>query len=180
MATFSPLDKFGLLFSNPEKLFDSVRDEPWYVSLVYYVLVLLLVSALSYAGVLMLSSVGGRLGLVSSFTGMLWYPINLFLVFAYIGIVHLISMAARTQAPFSSTMKLILYSLVPFLAFSLIPLVGLLSIIYSFVLMVIGGARLHKVSHTKAFMVFVLPAIIIFLILTLLLVLLILSLRSMF
>lgn len=160
-------DKLKYLFSNPKVFFESVKAEKGIKNaLLTFVILSFSVSVINY-GMSFFSRffLPQRYGYMGYF-GLLGpafifgtFLFSLALSFAYSGIIHLIVMAFKGQGTYAETYKAYAYSMIPFMILVLIPFIGFLSIIYSFVLMIIGIAKLHNISKGKSALACLMPAI---------------------
>lgn len=87
------------------------------------------------------------------------FLISLLISFIYSGLVHAIIVAFKGEGTYLGTYRVYAYSMVPFLLLNLIPFIGFLSIIYSFILMIIGVSKLHNISKGKSALACLLPLI---------------------
>jgi len=96
--------------------------------------------------------------LLSSF-----FPLLIWLLatFTLAGLIQTIMVLFKSEGKAKDSFNVCLYSMIPFLIFSAIPLVGYLSIVYSFFLMIIGISKVHNVSKGKAALACLLPVVLV-------------------
>ena len=175
-GSFDFWDKLNYLFSNPNLFFEKIKLEKGMKNAILtFAIVGVFVDVVSYgARFIMPYGMGlfglGYLGLgyfgifrygflsIFPFVGFL---IALLISFIYSGIIHAIVIAFKGSGTFSETYKAYAYSMIPFLIIKLIPILGYLSIIYSFILMIIGVSKLHNISRGKAALACLLPVILV-------------------
>lgn len=166
-------DKLNYLFSNPNLFFEKIKPEKGIKNaLLTFVIVGFFASIVSYGisygmRFMMPHGIGYfgfpmYLGLGYGFFGI--FPLvgflsSLLISFIYAGIIHAIVTAFKGEGTYAETYKAYFYSMVPFLILKLIPIVGYLSIIYSFILMIIGVSKLQNISRGKAALACLLPVI---------------------
>ena len=174
--SFDFWDKLKYLFSNPNLFFEKIKSEKGIKNaLLTFVIVGFFASVISYGisfGTRFFLPYGrGFFGFPLGYFGLLGYgflgwlsPIigflsSILISFIYSGIIYAIIIAFKGEGTFLDTYKVYAYSMVPFLILKLIPLIGYLSIIYSFILMIIGISKLHNISKGKAALACLLPVI---------------------
>jgi hypothetical protein len=166
-------DKLKYLFSNPNLFFDKIKTERGIKnSLLMYSIIGAFFSVVSYV----LSFIGSStaltnfasMGASSGFYIMLVYAmpliffgIGVLITFLYSALIHITLIAFKSQSGYAETYKVYTYSMIPGVILSVIPLVGYISLIYSFIIMTLGISKLHNVSKGKAALAVLLPGIII-------------------
>ena len=161
-------DKLNYLLTNPNLFFEKIKSEEGMKN-AFAIFAMVSFSAgiinygVNYMMRFILPSPYGIFGyFFSGFLGL--FPLvgifmQLFMSFLYSGIIHLIIKAFKGTGSYSETYKVYAYSMIPFLVLSLIPLIGGISIVYSFVLMIIGIATVHNISKGKSALACLMPAI---------------------
>jgi len=161
-------DKLKYLLSSPNIFFDKIKSEKGIknafltlaivllsVSVVSYGISFTIFHALSYGSLFAY----GLVGFFSTTFIVISFVLSLLMSFVYSGIVHLLVIGFKGEGNYAETYKAYVYSFIPFQILILIPLVGFLSIIYSFILMIIGVAKLHNISKGKAALACLLPVV---------------------
>lgn len=92
-------------------------------------------------------------------------------VFIWTGIIHLWVKLFGGREDYTKTFQTLIYSSTPSVLFGWIPLIGDLTGIYSFVLLVIGVSEVHKMSKLKSFLIFFIPMMIFIMFVTILVIL---------
>jgi hypothetical protein len=160
-------DKIQYLFSNPNLFFENLRYENSIKNaLITYCMVSIFISAVSFLFSFTLGRMGGMMSGVFKlgFSSFMFFPFfsfifGIIMTFVYSGIVHLLVIAFKGGGNFADTYKAYTYSMVPSSILSLVPLIGFFSIIYSFVLMIIGVSKLHNISKGYAALACLLPLV---------------------
>lgn len=159
------IDKIKLIFSNPSLFFKSVNEHTISNSLIMYIIIAAILSAINIALSFVLSYGVLRqiIGIgISFFIYPVFLGIGIILTFAFAGITHLAIKLMKGEGSYVNTYNVTVYSLIPFLILSIIPIIGFLSIIYSIVLMTIGFSIQHNISKGKSVIAALMPLIIIF------------------
>lgn len=152
-------DKIKYLFSDPTLFFEKIKSEEGIKnSLMMYFLIgiiFLAIGAIFAFGMLRtITSGNNNLGWMNYA-----YPLislgtlgmGIALTFVYSGLIHLtINFIFKIPGNYKDTYNIFTYSIIPTLILSMIPLIGVLAIIYSFILMTIGLSNTYKISKTKA------------------------------
>jgi hypothetical protein len=89
----------------------------------------------------------------------LYYTILLISSFIWSSIVHLFAKLFGGNGDYSSTYRALTYSLTPFLILGWIPFLGIIFVLYSLYLSVLGISKLHEVSIIKAVITLSMPII---------------------
>ena len=154
---FGMLDKFGMIFSDPKNFFKKIKSEKNVGnSLLMYVLVSIVVgvgSFFSYS--IIMPRANMFFGIFAGFT-FSFFILGAILTFVYSGIIHLLLSFTKKDIHYVDTYNVLTYSLVPAIAFSIIPF-GSIAIIYSLVLTIIGISEVHGVSNGRASFVVLMP-----------------------
>ena len=174
MQSFGFWDKLKYLFSNPNLFFEKIKGEKGITNALLAFLIIVLSAdvvgyGMAYSIGLMMpygnffygfpsSYLFGFYGL-SYFLAIFGFLLSLLISIIYSGIIHAIVIAFKGEGTFSDTYKVYAYSVIPFQILSLIPIIGLFSIIYSFILMVIGVSKLHNISKGKSALACLMPLI---------------------
>jgi hypothetical protein len=155
-------DRIKYLFTNPNLFFNAVKYEKGIKnSIITYLITGVLFSGIIFIFSFVIAGFFGRdVWMLSSFFLALPFLI-LILTFLFAGLIHLIILGFKPQGGYKDTYNVYTYSMMPFLIFSLIPVIGYLSIFYSFFLMVIGISKVHDTSTPKAFLSCILPFVLI-------------------
>lgn len=160
------LRKFRLLFTDAGKAYDSIAKEKGITrSLITFFIVLLLVQALSLTIELLFFTVSEIPDLFPEFIVqniILTFVISILIPFIITLIVHPLAMLFGARG-IANTFKIIAYSLIPFIIFNIIPLIGQLSIIITIFLASYGMFRVHKLTPFKSALVIAIPLIAYFL-----------------
>ena len=98
----------------------------------------------------------------SLFFGLGFFIFGVIMTFLYSAFIHVIMIAFKSEGSYKDSYNVYTYSMVPYLILSVIPIIGFLSIIYSFVLMIMGISRVHNVSKGKAALACLLPLVLVF------------------
>ena len=166
------IDKIKLLFSSPGGFFSSIREPRIKDSLLLFIYVGLIVtflsigigylfSAFSFRSLGIMGIFSGGSGIFSSIYLLFFFIFMIVGLFIYTGIMHFTINLMGGSGRYSDTFNACTYSLIPFLLISIIPIIGLISIIYSIILMTIGLANYHGVSKMKAAITALLPILIV-------------------
>ena len=168
-------DKIKYLSSNPNLFFEKIKSEEGIKnSLLTFIIVGFFVDIISYGmyyGMRFMqyrgSLFGTPLGFFELFAYFGFFPylptmgflLVLLISFAYSGMIHAIVIAFKGEGTYVATYKAYAYGMIPFLILKLIPLIGYLSIVYSFILMIKGVAKLHNISKVKSALACLMPII---------------------
>lgn len=91
----------------------------------------------------------------------LWqYLAGLALIFVIVGILHIWIMIFGGKNKYTKTYELVVYAGTPSMLFSWLPYIGMAGPIWSLVLLIIGTQQVHKVSRTKAILMYVIPIVV--------------------
>lgn len=191
MAKLSGDDEFGFwdklkyLFSNPNFFFEKVKSEDGIKNaLLMYSIVGAFMASINFIFSFMYLGYMGRMiggygEEIYSFLMPLYafggVAVGIIITFLYSGLIHAIIIAFKGEGSYSDTYKVYTYSMIPFLILTAVPIVGYLSIIYSFTLMIIGISKLHNISKGKSALACLLPAIFILGILIFLVIMLLMN-----
>lgn len=85
------------------------------------------------------------------------YIIGLLASFVIAGLLHVWLMIFGGRADYEKTYQLYVYSHTPTFLFGWIPVLGFIASIYWLVLLIIGTMKVHKISKTKAILMYVIP-----------------------
>ena len=160
-------DKIKYIFSDPNLFFQKVKSEDGIKnSLLMYAIIGAFFSVISYAFSLMNMRSGGYgslggFGFLYSALPFVMLGVGIIMTFAYSGLIHVIMIAFKSEGSYKDSYNAYTYSMIPFLILSVVPMVGFFSIIYSFILMIIGTSNVHNVSKGKAALACLLPAVVI-------------------
>ena len=88
------------------------------------------------------------------------FGISILATFVYSGLIQVVMIAFKSGGTYKDSYNVFTYSMIPYQIFNVIPYVGSLSIIYSFILMIMGISKVHNVSKGKAGLACLLPAIV--------------------
>ena len=153
-------NKLKYLLSDPNFFFDSIKAEDGIGrSLLMYVIVGAFMSVVSFVLFFISTSFitrsfgGFGTGLASFIFPLLIVAvliIGLIFTFIFSGLIHAVVIAFKGEGVYVDTYNVYTYSTVPALILVVIPIVGLLSFVYSLILMIIGVSRLHNISNGKA------------------------------
>jgi len=162
-------DKIKYIFSDPNLFFQKVKSEDGIKnSLLMYAIIGAFFSVISYAfsfGMLysalpFMNMRSGGYGSLGGF-GFVMLGVGIIMTFAYSGLIHVIMIAFKSEGSYKDSYNAYTYSMIPFLILSVVPMVGFFSIIYSFILMIIGTSNVHNVSKGKAALACLLPAVLV-------------------
>jgi|TARA_Y100000310_G_C20642614_1_gene794810 hypothetical protein len=162
-------DKIKYIFSDPNVFFEKVKLEQGIKnSLLMYAIVGAFFSVISYAfsfGMMSMMSGGygglGGFGFFYSAMPFISLGIGLIMTFLYSGLIHALIIAFKGEGTYSSSYNVYVYSMIPYLILSVVPMVGFLAIIYSIILMIIGLSKVHNISKGKAALACLLPAVLV-------------------
>jgi hypothetical protein len=146
-------DKLKYLLTSPKTLFQKVKDEGIEHALIMYAIAAAFVMVVSMGSSLfshsdMDSSILFRVS--SAAFAPFGFVAGIISTFVYSGIIHLVIIMFKGNGKYAGTYKAYTYSIIPFLIFSLVPIIGGLSIFYSAIIMVMGLSMLHNISIVKA------------------------------
>lgn len=85
------------------------------------------------------------------------YLVGLLGSFIIAGLLHVWLLIFGSRAEYEKTYQLYVYSRTPVFLFGWIPILGFIASIYGLVLLIIGTMQLHKISKTKAILIYVIP-----------------------
>ncbi|MBR9700983.1 YIP1 family protein [Candidatus Woesearchaeota archaeon] len=175
--------KVAMALKTPADLFEVTRKES-FIDVLKYNLVISLIPSVVLATIMFLivQFAGSLIGsFIESFTGSSIVPFALGIslafggvVYAYIiislivsaGIVHLIAKLLKGAGRFTDTYQAIVYGMTPALLLiilTLIPGLGLITIIWTFIITMLGLEIGHRMSRAKAISTLLLPGLIILL-----------------
>ena len=168
-VSFGFWDKIKYIFSDPNLFFQKVKSEDGIKnSLLMYAIVGAFFSVISYAfsfGMMSMMSRGygdlGGFGFLYSALPFVMFGVGIIMTFAYSGLIHVIMIAFKSEGSYKDSYNAYTYSMIPYLILSVVPMVGFLSIIYSFILMIIGMSNVHNVSKGKAALACLLPVVLV-------------------
>lgn len=154
--SFDFWDKLKYLFSNPNKFFEKIKAEnginnailTYLIITIFMMTIKALSSFVPGLGAGIYGEYGGGFLAITFFIGYL--VIGFIGTFLYAGITHIVVFAFKGKKDYFATYKVCTYSIIPFLLLVVIPWVGYLSIIYSFILTIIGLSKVHEISKGKA------------------------------
>jgi hypothetical protein len=183
-------DKMKYLFTNPNLFFNAIKNEKniknsW---IIYSIATILFYFAFSYLTSSLKGEIGNFLEffylislptMLMLFPGGIFWPIFeptfsqniylhysiyflIFLIFSffYSGVMHLILFLFKRNIKYKDTYNIVTYSMIPFLIFNFIPLIGgTLSIFYLIILTTIGISKVHGISKIKSAFACILPLI---------------------
>lgn len=174
------IEKVKGILLDPTGTFQNLRDEDMGGALRYFVIWLLIFSALS---ALILALVGTvifsmipqteELEMFNSFIGsgggiiLAGIGFIAMLIFGVIGIfiggavIHLGALLVSGAKGYHQTVKSLVYGLTPSFLFGWIPFVGIIGSIWSLILVIFGMKELHEISTGKAVIAVLIPVIII-------------------
>jgi len=157
------IEKIKLLFSHPAQFFQEVNEDTIKPSLIAYTFIAL---SATIVGIVLLFIIGGFFfrGFSPLFGIGLIFPLVLFAIaiagtFVYAGLSHGMIKLVKGKGTFTQTYNACTYSLIPAIILAIIPYIGVLSIIYSIVLMAFGLSEYHNISKGKAVIAALLPVI---------------------
>lgn len=157
-------DKIKYVFSDPETLFEKTKAEEGIGNAM--ILYLIIASVMGIVGTSFSAILLGVSPIVFAFA--VTYPfIGLLFAFFVAGFIHLIVLMWHGDRTYANTFNVYVYSSIPVLILSYIPVVGSVSIIYTIVLNIIGLSKVHDISKVQASVSVLVP---IFILLALLMV----------
>lgn len=158
---FDNIEKFKMLFSDPQGFFGKVREPNIGGSILLFVIVSLLVGLVSFGFqfILARSLFGSRFGFSYFGIGFSFLITGVTMTFVFSGIVHTVVKIFHGKGSYVDSYNIVTYSLVPAAVLSLIPIIGILSFIYSIVLMTFGISIVHKIDKGKAVVAALMPMI---------------------
>ena len=148
-------DELKGLLVQPVAAFQGLKEKPIVAALGFFAVILLIFSVLSSIVDLNFTNpVGLVIGIIVGY-------IFLFVI-TFIGaaILHLFVYLVGGRAGIEQTIKAVLYAFTPYGLIGWIPFVGLLGMLWSFVLTILGIRELHDLSTGKAALAVILPFII--------------------
>lgn len=148
-------DQLKGLLVQPVAAFQELKGKPIIAALGFFAVILLIFSVLSSIVDL---NFANPLGLV---IGIIVGYIFLFVI-TFIGaaILHLFVYIVGGRAGVEQTIKAVLYAFTPYGLIGWIPYIGLLGMLWSFILTILGIRELHDLSTGKAVLAVILPFII--------------------
>ena len=172
------LEKIKKVLTKPAEFFTEVKSEVGIgnafkylaiISLVYVVLMMIFMFIFSLVlGASYRSLIGYGLFPFSLFAGIFVFalPIAIYLIsllgsFVGAGVIHLFAKMFGGKGDYSATYKASVYSSTPSLLFGWIPYLNILVGIYSLYLYLKGLSILHEISMGRAFLIAILPGIIV-------------------
>lgn len=174
--------KIGMTLGKPNELFEKTQNEGIWPALKYYWVVSIIPFVIG--GLVMFFLLNFVAAYISILSYSIWIVLVGFFALLYIagplvifvsgGITHLFVKMFKGQGKYSNTFSSLVYSMTPQLLFFFIPFIG----IWSLILNIFGIASYHKMPKGKAFLVLIIPAILIGIIAGVLFVLLGFSLPS--
>jgi hypothetical protein len=85
------------------------------------------------------------------------YILGLLTAFVIAGLLHAWILIFGGKAEYTKTYQLYVYSQTPSFLFGWIPVLGIIAAVYGMALLIIGTMKLHKISKTKAILMYVIP-----------------------
>jgi hypothetical protein len=166
------IEKIKKIIFQPTEFFESIKNEPGIieafkffiiVSLVYFIFALILFFVAPSILLGGLFGFGPSLGLLGGLGISLPIFIYIFLIvstFVLAGVTHIIAILLGGKKDFSLTYKAVAYASTPSLLLGWIPFIGILANLYSLFLVIIGISKLHQVTLVRAFVIVIMPVII--------------------
>lgn len=167
LEEISAVKKIGLTFSDPKGFFDKVQDKGIGKSLLLLFTVCICAFVIGGIGMFLFSAFreGYRIGFVyGSYLAIFFvfiFALSLLFSFIYAGFSHAIIKGFGGQGNYKDTFNAVVYSCIPACIFSLIPIVGMLSFVYSIVLMTFGYSKYHNISYDKALTAALVPILLV-------------------
>src|SRR3989338_1312121 len=172
MSSEAYIDRLKLIFSQPRTFFENTTGEGIGPSLILFSITLFAAKMLGAVNSLFFLHISPiRLPYYNPFyyfgrgESLLVIPLTIFLTLIALGIfaslMHGFAKLFHGKAGYSESMKILLYSMVPFNIISLIHLVGWLSVFYSLTLCCFGVKEAHSISTGKAVTAVILSALLI-------------------
>jgi len=155
------LQKCKQVLVYPSALFEAVKDEEGVGPAFKYLAVFSLVIAIGSMSFLFFAPLSEYLGVVDIMITPIIYVSNLLGGFLLAGWAHIFAKLFRGKGNYSSTYKAIVYANTPSLLFGWIPLAGVIIILYSIYLTLVGLSKLHKVSMARAVGIFIISVAVI-------------------
>ncbi|MFH1072779.1 MAG: Yip1 family protein [Nanoarchaeota archaeon] len=164
-------DKLKYLFSNASIFFEKIkREKDISNALMLYSIIVVFVLGASYLSGIFLNSmvpygVGNLYSPLSYSIGgmkegifyLVWFFIAIATTFLNSGLISAAVVGFKGKAKYAQTYQAYTYSMIPFIFLSLIPFIGWLSIIFSFIIMSFGISKLHNISRGKAVVACLIP-----------------------
>lgn len=152
--------KFRLLFTDAGKAYDAISKEKGVtVAFTTFFFVLLAVQAITTTIQLLLYSVSSLPDLWPDFAIqniVLTFVMSIIIPFIMTLVIHPVALLFGARG-IANTFKILTYSLIPFIVFNMIPVVGQLSLIISIFLASYGMFRVHNLSPFKSGLVIAIP-----------------------
>ena len=168
------LSKIKGVFVDPIGFFDYIKTEDsiW-PAFEYYAVLSIIPIAISYFIMLIMgtglygqnpsyaifSTMLGGAGIVFVFIAL--YLLLLIISFIGVAIIHIFAILLKCNGKYRDTYKAVMYGLTPQMLLGWIPIVSLITILYSLYLQIKGMSILHDVSMGRAFVVIIAPGIVI-------------------
>ncbi|PIN93563.1 hypothetical protein COU54_02690 [Candidatus Pacearchaeota archaeon CG10_big_fil_rev_8_21_14_0_10_31_24] len=169
-SDLSYMDRFKLLFSNPEELFSRIKESGignalglaficavisiFLLTMVIFMFVGVLYKSGGYAGAGMFYSI------LSAFLYLIIFGIGLFV---YSGVTHLVIKLMGGTGCYSDSFNACTYGIIPFIILAVIPFIGWLSIIYSIIVMSMGLSKYHDLPKGRCALAACIPIIVLIL-----------------
>lgn len=152
-------DKIKGVFTDPNSFFENVASERGIKNafLFYLIISAFMMSVQMLSHLFFRYGSFGYMGFFGTTLVLGLFIFGIIFSFIYSGIIHALVIAFGGKRGFSETYKACAYSATPYLLFSVIPLIGSLSIIYTFYLMIIGISKLQNISKGKSALTCLVP-----------------------
>ena len=153
---------------HPVRTFRESREDNFATSFRYYIILVIIFSALSTIVAALIGSAGMVFGLPGAISVILpaflfiFYIITSIILWLVFGLwIHLWVYIFNGRKGIPRTINAVYYGNTPFLLLGWIPFIGYIGIISSFVLWILGVRELHEISTGKAAAAVIIPAAII-------------------
>jgi hypothetical protein len=165
------IEKVRGFLVNPVRTFQESRGDDFATSFRYYIILVIIYSALSTIVAALIGSAGMVFGLPGTISAIL--PAFLFIYYIVTSVVawlvfglwiHLWVSILKGRKGITRTINAVYYGNTPFLLLGWIPFVGYIGIIWSFLLWILGVRELQEISTGKAVAAVILPVAIIIII----------------
>lgn len=156
----------------PQKFFQRIQKEKGFKkAFVYFAVLSLFATVVGFLfGLVMmpvykqiLASLSLNIPLMSYTSGwvvlnlLIGYLIGLLASFIIAGVLHAWLLIFGGKADYDKTYQLYVYSRTPTFVFGWIPVLGFFATIYGLVILIIGTMQMHKISKTRAILMYVIP-----------------------
>ena len=146
-------EKWILVLLKPSKFFKKAKRERLYKHSIFF---LLFSEIIMLLGTVILSLIITTVTLPMILLLPFILAVSLGLSFVSAGVLHLFSFVFKRDIKYKDTYKVVAYAYAP-ATFSWVPLLSLISAVWSLIIQIVGISKVHKISKFKASIVVLLP-----------------------